>query len=137
MSEQKERTIEMAALKMPHEQMGFIRNNQKIAQKVGKIMVMLTDMQKSVSTFKELLGKPELFKQYLENGTEEELASFLQVCLKLQETPDAVFHVRNIPEEAFDKVVSKLGDHVVATKTEVTEPVKLFKRNHEQTEENS
>jgi len=118
MSEKEQRATKMAAIIMPTEHMDFIRRNQKIAEKAGKIMVMLTDMQKSVKAIKELLTKPELFKQNLENGTEEELAAFLQVCAKIQENPDGIFHAKDIPEEAFDRIVEKLGDHVVATKIE-------------------
>lgn len=118
MSEKEQRATKMAAIRMPTEHMDFIRRNQKIAEKAGKIMVMLTDMQKSVKAMKELLTKPELFKQNLENGTEEELAAFLQVCAKIQENPDGIFHAKDIPEEAFDRIVEKLGDHVVATKIE-------------------
>lgn len=132
MSDQKEeRVTEMAAIRMPTEQMGFIRRNQKVGEKVGKLMVMLTDTQKAVKAMKELLTQPELFKKYLEDGTEEELKAFLDTCLKIQENPDAIFHARNIPEEAFDKVIEKMGDHVVATKID---DVKLFKRKAESSE---
>ncbi len=48
MSEKEQRVPEMAAIRMPTEHMDFIRRNQKIAEKAGKIMLMLTDMQKSV-----------------------------------------------------------------------------------------
>lgn len=135
MSDQ-ETSVEMAAIRMPSEQMDFIRRNQKVAEKTGKIIVMLSDMQKTVQGMKELFKRPELFKEYLENGTEEELAKFLSVCGQIQDNPDSIFHAKNIPEEAFDKIVSKMGDHVVATKTE---DLKLFKRKHEQqvTGENS
>lgn len=127
MSEQ--RMTEMAAIKMPHEQMDFIRRNQKLAEKTGKMMLMLTDMQKSIKALKDLFKRSDLFKQYLENGTEEELISFLETCLKIQEEPDRIFHAKDVPEEAFDRIVSKLGDHVVATKME---DLKLFKRKSEQ-----
>ena len=130
MAEQEKRTVEMAALKMPTAHMGFIRRNQQVAQKVGKLMVMLTDMAKSVQGLKEILGKPELFKQYIEDGTEEELAGFLKACLEISNNPEGVFHVKGISEKAFDAVVSKMGDHVVATKTSTEEApkVELFQR---------
>ena len=119
MSNQKEeRVTEMAAIRMPTEQMDFIRRNTIIAEKVGKFMVMLADMQKAAQDVRNLLSKPDLFKQFLENGTEEELAAFLQMCAKIQENPDGIFHAKDIPEEAFDRIVEKLGDHVVATKIE-------------------
>lgn len=136
MSDQEEVVMEMAAIKMPTEQMDFIRRNQKVAEKTGKIMVMLSDMQKTIQGMKELFKKPELFKKYLENGTEEELVKFLSVCGQIQDNPDSIFHAKNVPQEAFDKIVSKMGDHVVAAKTE---DLRLFKRKHEQqaTGENS
>lgn len=131
MSEKEQRVTEMTAIRMPTEHMDFIRRNQKIAEKTGKIMVMLSDMQKTVQGMKELFKKPELFKKYLEDGTEEELIKFLSVCGQIQDNPDSIFHAKNVPEEAFDKIVSKMGDHVVATKME---DVKLFKRKAEQQE---
>lgn len=130
MSNQKEeRVTEMAAIRMPTEQMDFIRRNTIIAEKVGKFMVMLADMQKAAQDVRNLLSKPDLFKQFLENGTEEELTKFLQVCVKVQENPDGIFHAKNVPEEAFDKIMEKMGDHVVATKIDDT---KLFRRKNEQ-----
>lgn len=118
MSEKEQRVPEMAAIRMPTEHMDFIRRNTIIAEKAGKFMVMLADMQKAAQDVRNLLSKPDLFKQFLENGTEEELTKFLQVCVKVQENPDAIFHAKDIPEEAFDRIVEKLGDHVVATKIE-------------------
>lgn len=129
MSDQEEVVMEMAAIRILPEQMDFIGRNQKVAEKIGKIMVLLSDMQKTIQDMKGLFKKPELFKKYLENGTEEELVKFLSVCGQIQDNPDSIFHAKNVPEEAFDKIVSKMGDHVVAIKTE---DLKLFKRKHEQ-----
>lgn len=117
MSDQEEVVMEMAAIRILPEQMDFIGRNQKVAEKIGKIMVLLSDMQKTIQDMKGRFKKPELFKKYLENGTEEELVKFLSVCGQIQDNPDSIFHAKNVPEEAFDKIVSKIGDHVVAIKT--------------------
>lgn len=128
--QKEERLVEMAALKLPTDQINFIRKNQKLGQKAGKVMIMLHDMKKSVKALEELLNRPALFKEFLEDGTEEELEAFLKALLKANEQQDGIFHVKGIPEEAFDKVVSKMGDGAVVTKTTDAEvpKVKLFER---------
>jgi len=113
--ENQESRVEMAALKMPTEQMGFIKRNSKLAAKAGKLMIMIHDLKNSVSNMEKILEKPELFKPYFEDGTEEELNAFFEALKRVNASQDGMFHFKDIPKEAFDQVKEKLGDHMVAT----------------------
>lgn len=113
-----ETKMEMATLKMPTEQMDFIRRNQKLAQQTGKIMVALTNAQSMATQLKKLLTKKDLFKASIENGTEEELEKFLEACIKASETEDHILHFKDVTTENFNQIKEKFGDSIVAIRND-------------------
>lgn len=95
-----------AAIRMPAEQLDFIKRNPKVGHVGGAIMVSIADYHKKIKEAKSILDCPQAFEGQLENGTKEELAKFFEV-LKNHVDGASLF---DASEEQVDQVIAKVKE---------------------------
>jgi len=107
---------ELAAVKLPTESVDFLRRNPELAEKAGKLMVSLIEINQVKKSVIDLFKHPDLFKPFLKDGTEQELAKFVEDALA---SADGAMKFNNLPPGAFEKVVEQMGDRMLATEVHV------------------
>jgi hypothetical protein len=110
---------EMAAVNLPPQCVDFLRRNPELAETAGKLMVSLIEVNQTKKAIVDLFKNPELFKPQLKNGTEQELAEFVEAALA---SADNALKFNNLPPGAFEKIVEEAGNKMLATPVVVNRP---------------
>lgn len=108
-----EKTISTAAMILPSEQIDFIRRNPELTQQVGKLTSSLIECKAMIGQLENILRNPQVFAGFVENGTQEELESFLKAILENQ---DKSIFIDEGNEEEQDKALASINADVVTTK---------------------
>jgi hypothetical protein len=112
---QSEITRRGAAIKLPKEQIAFLRKNPKLAEIVGTAFLLLSELIENANNMRKTLNTPELFLPSLENGTKEELEKFLKVLVDSNES-EKVISLDNFTNEDYVKLKEAFGEeHILET----------------------
>lgn len=103
---------EMQLMKLPTEQINFLKRNPILAEKLGQIMVALTELDLTKKELLSILDDTNLIKTHLQDGTEEELVKFIAEAKQAQK--DAV-KFEDLPDGAFEEIKKQMGERLFVT----------------------
>lgn len=103
---------QLATMKLPTASIDFLRRNPELAQKAGKLMCSLIEVNEVRKAIISLFREPELLKPLIKDGTEQELNDFVEAALAGQ---DDAIKFNNLPPGAFERIVEKMGDSMLST----------------------
>ena len=105
MSDEKKNEGGAAFIKIPTEQLNFLRKNKVFGEKIGKLLVYLQIAKEKSNKVRSLMLNPETYRADLVDYTEEELKNFMSIIANV----DAAYF-SDLPREAFEKIIEKLND---------------------------
>lgn len=112
---QEEKKERSAALHIPKESLGFVRNNPEVASEAGKDLMMLNELKNLYEVLREKIKDPKRYEKFITNGTVEELEKFLDNAVSSVETKKVISLEGKTEElnEVFRKLQETNPDAVV------------------------
>jgi len=113
MSNKQEGTVDLYCLSMPKSQYEFTSKNEELAKVVGMAILSLTKLVQAQEDIKKYATDVNVMRQYMKEGTDEELQLFLNTAFNGVET--RIVAMKDLPEDVAEEVQKEMGDDLLVT----------------------